>query len=198
MTDLQLAGINTAGAYVCIDGLYPFAIGIRPHNGKIPIVRLGGHREEHETGWQCAVREVYEETRLAIRPVTPQTTYLLDWDDIDAQAQEIAWQHDIELEPVPLLVVTYCRENKTTLSLMYLAQAEGTPVPSSEVKGLLLLDPQEISRLCNEPQTLKGYLSRGGRAILKAEFDMHLFLEPFAQLRFLSRLLHVQSELNRA
>lgn len=55
-TELQLARINTAGAYVCIDGLYPFAIGIRPHNGQIPIVRLGGHREEHETGWQCAVR----------------------------------------------------------------------------------------------------------------------------------------------
>lgn len=55
-TELQLARINTAGAYVCIDGLYPFAIGIRPHYGQIPIVRLGGHREEHETGWQCAVR----------------------------------------------------------------------------------------------------------------------------------------------
>ena len=59
--DLQKARINTAGAYVCIDGYYLFALGIRPYNGHIPIVRLGGHREGHETGWQCAVREAYKE-----------------------------------------------------------------------------------------------------------------------------------------
>jgi hypothetical protein len=64
MMDLQNARINTAGAYVCIQGYYLFAIGIRPHNRHIPVVRLGGHREEHETGWQCAVREVYEEANL--------------------------------------------------------------------------------------------------------------------------------------
>ena len=23
-----------------------------------PVIRLGGHREEHETGWECAAREV--------------------------------------------------------------------------------------------------------------------------------------------
>ena len=196
MIDLQQARINTAGAYVSIDGLYPFAIGIRPHNGKLPIVRLGGHREEHETGWKCAVREVYEEARLAIHPVTPQTTYLVDWDDLDGELHEIHWTRDIETEPIPLLLLTYSREGKTSLSLMYLAEAEGTPLPSSEVKGLLLLTPEDIQQLCHEPQTLERYLNRGGRAILQAEFNMQLLLEPFAQLRILSRLLRLQSELN--
>ena len=194
MIDLQNATINTAGAYVCINGLYPFAIGIQPHNGHIPIVRLGGHREGHETGWQCAVREVYEETNLQIRPLLPQTTYLSDWDHIETELQEIQWQHKIEQGPIPILVVTYRRADKIFLSLMYLAHAEGLPTPSSEVKGLLLLEKEEIHSLCQEPLTLEQYLSRGGRAILKDEFDTSLVLEPFAQLRLLSRILSVESQ----
>lgn len=42
---LQNAIVNTAGAYVCIDGYFLFTIGIRPYQGRIPVVRLGGHRE---------------------------------------------------------------------------------------------------------------------------------------------------------
>jgi hypothetical protein len=67
--EIKNAKINTAGAYVCIRDFYLFAIGIHPNNGNIPIVRLGGHQEENETGWQCAVREVYEEANLHIRPL---------------------------------------------------------------------------------------------------------------------------------
>lgn len=194
MIDFQNARINTAGAYVCIDGYYLFAIGIRPYNGHIPIVRLGGHREGHETGWQCAVREVYEEASLHIRPLGLQMTYAADWDHIEKALQEIQWQICIEQEPGPILVVTYHRENSMHLSVMYLTQAEGLPNPSSEVKGLLLLTQQEIHRLCQESLTLGEYLNRGGRAILNAEFDTTLVLEPFAQLRLLSRILGLQPE----
>ena len=192
MIDLQHARINTAGAYVCIDGYYVFAIGIKLHNGHIPIVRLGGHREGHETGWQCAVREVYEEANLPIQPQLSQTTYLSDWDHKE-ELQEIQWQQKIEQEPVPILVITYCREESVHLSLMYLAHAEGFPIPSSEVKGLLLLKEEEIHRLCHKPMTLEQYLHGGGKAILHAEFDGSLFLEPFVQLRLLSRILRMQS-----
>lgn len=195
MVDIQNARINTAGAYVCINGLYLFTIGIQPHNGHIPIVRLGGHREEHETGWQCAVREVYEEASLQIEPLQPQMTYSLDWDHLEGDLQEIQWQYKSEQEPTPILVVTYEHEEKTTLSLMYLAHTDGIPSPSSEVKGLLLLQQDEIHRLCQEPLTLQQYLRSGGQAILKDGFDTGLILEPFAQLRLLSRILSVQSEI---
>jgi hypothetical protein len=47
--DIQEARINTAGAYVCIDGLYPFVMGWRPKDGRIAVIRLGGHREEGES-----------------------------------------------------------------------------------------------------------------------------------------------------
>lgn len=193
MIDLQHARINTAGAYVCMDGYYVFALGIKLHNGHIPIVRLGGHRERHETGWQCAVREVYEEANLPIRPLLSQTTYLSDWDRME-ELQEIHWRHKSDQKPIPILVVTYSREASVHLSLMYLAQTQGFPIPSSEVKGLLLLKEEEIHRLCHEPMTLEHYLHGGGRAILHAEFDTSLFLEPFVQLRLLSRILKIQSQ----
>ena len=192
--DIQSARINTAGAYVCLTGLYPFAIGTQLYKGRIPVVRLGGHQEEHETGWQCAAREVYEEANLQIKPLTPPTTYLADGDHIETELKEIQWQPEADQEHIPLLVVAYRREGGTLLSLMYLAQAEGLPTPSSEVKGLLLLKEEDIHRLCREPLTLGQYLSSGGKALLNHEFDTSLILEPFAQLRLLSRIWMAQPE----
>lgn len=188
MFDIQNARINTAGAYVRVNELYLFTIGIKPHNGQIPVVRLGGHREENETGWQCAKREVFEEANLQIEPIPPQNTCLIDWDNIEAEPSIIQWQQT-QQEPAPFLVITYQRDEKMTLSLMYLASAKGIPTPSSEVKGLLLLEESEIYRLCQEPVTLEKFLNNGGKAILKDEFDRSRVLEPFAQLRLLSKIL---------
>ena len=195
MIDFQKTRINTAGAYVFIHGLYPFAIGTELHNGHIPVFRLGGHRLGHENGWQCAVREVYEETSLRINSLTPSTTYLLpDGDCADAELKKIQWQYETELEPIPVLVVAYHREIETLLSLMYLAQTDEFPTLSSEIRGLLLLEREDIHRLCQEPVTLEQYLRGGGKALLNHEFDRSLFLEPFTQLRLLSRILLEESE----
>ena len=190
--DIQGARINTAGAYVPIDGLYPFIIGWRPNNGRVPVIRLGGHREEGESGWECAKREVHEEASLKIRPVRPRRTYLVDWDHGEAELKEMCWEGETDQEPIPLLVVTYRREGRTSLSLMYLAQADELPAPACEVKGLLLLDKDDVHRLCREALTLEQYLSGGGKAILNGEFDHKLILEPFIQLRLLSRILLTQ------
>lgn len=192
--DIQNARINTAGAYVSVNGLYLFTIGDQPYHGRIPVVRLGGHREEQETGWQCAVREVYEEAKLRIKLLIPQTTFLFDEDHIETDLKRIRWQHETNQENTPLLVVAYRRDGRTLLSLMYLAQTDDFPTPSSEVKGLLLLEKENIHRLCQESLTLEQYLNSGGQAILKDEFDKSLILEPFIQLRLLSRILSMQSE----
>ncbi|HEX5807022.1 MAG TPA: NUDIX domain-containing protein, partial [Anaerolineales bacterium] len=104
-----------------MDGLYIFAIGIRPYKGRIPIVRLGGHREGNETGWQCAVREVYEEANLQILPVSPRAMYLSVWDQKQSEVQEVDWHCKTDDEPAPVLVVCYRSESDTHLSLMYLA-----------------------------------------------------------------------------
>lgn len=189
--DIQSGKINTAGAYVYIDGLYLFALGTRLHNGHIPVFRLGGHRDAQETGWQCAIREVYEETRLQIKPFSSPTTYLADGERLEAELQEVRWQRE---EYAPLLVVAYPRENGIVLSLMYFAQAETPPRPSAEVKGLLLLKEEDVHRLCRDNQTLEQYLRTGGRAILNHDFDTRLILEPFAQLRLLSRILSIEPD----
>src|SRR5512142_2310286 len=114
---LARARIHTAGAYVCIRGRYLFALGIQPHNDHIPIVRLGGHREDFETGWQCAVREVWEEASLQIEPRLPQATYLYHADYPEARPSTICWQLDVHHEPPPFLVAAYAREEGTILSI---------------------------------------------------------------------------------
>ena len=189
LIDIQSARANTAGAYVCINGLYPFALGVQPYNGRTPVIRLGGHLEEHETGWQCAVREVYEEANLQIKLLIPPTTYLADGDHSETELKEIQWQHETDQEYIPLLAVAHRRKDRVLLSLMYLAQAGMPPTPSAEIKGLLLLERADIHRLCQEPLTLEQYLSSGGKALLNHEFDKSLILEPFIQLRLLSRIL---------
>ncbi len=192
-TAIQRTKISTAGAFICIGGEYLFALGVRPYHGRTPVYRLGGHREGSETGWECAVREVLEETGLRLSALAPATTYLLaDGDQADSALERIRWQHEADQAPAPLLIVAYRRDGEMVLSVMYLAQVDGVPVPTSEVKGLIFLGRDALRRLCQEQITLAQYLRDGGNAILSPGFDQSLVLEPFAQLRLLSRILFAE------
>lgn len=193
MIDLSNVTINTAGAYITVNGLYLFALGADLHDGRIPVYRIGGHRQEDETAWECVLREASEETGLHIRPLEPERTYQVAEHSTEIELQEIEWRREGPHEPAPLLVRAVYSEGKTLLSVMYLAQADELPTPSSEVKGLLLLDEENIYALCQRPLTLEQYLANGGQAILKHEFDQNLILEPFLQLRALSKLLELST-----
>jgi hypothetical protein len=188
--DLQNVRINTAGAYVSVHGRYPFAIGATLYQGRIPVFRLGGHREEGETGWRCAQREVYEETGLRLKPLKPRTTYsLVEGIQAETDLQETLWNGSADQGIIPLLVISYPIQGERLLSLMYLAEAEEFPTPSPEVPGLLLLDEEKIHWLCQAPRTLAQYLDGGGKALLAGQFDHSLILEPFIQLRLFSNIL---------
>ncbi len=189
MYNLQGSIVRAAGAYVSINDLYVFALGIRPHQGCTPVYRLGGHLERDETGWQCAVREASEEADINIKFVAPTATYLANGDDTEPQPQKIIWTGNGYDENIPFLVVHYFRENHSILSLMYLSETDETPKPSSEVKGILLMRERDIHQICEEQITLKQYLDEGGQAILDGPFDNNLPLYPFLQLRLLSWLL---------
>ena len=190
MLDFKDEQIKTAGAYVLLNGQFLFTLGWIPHNGNYPVVRLGGHREANETGWECAAREVAEEAGIQIRPVLPDRTYLVLADNPDLTPKEIPWPQEIPGEVNPYLVAAYDIETEPRLSLMYLAESNETPAPCTEVKGLLFLDEQNIQQICHEKITLGEYLKAGGRAIFSEPFDEERCLEPFIQLRILSRLLN--------
>jgi hypothetical protein len=187
MLNLEGAYYRTAGAFVSVQGLYPFVLGWKLHHGKIPVIRLGGEIEAGETGWQTAQREAKEEARLSICPVDSPKTYLASLEKQQVTLQEFAWDGDSQ--PQPVLLVEHHINGKSALSLMYLAQSEQTPVPSAEVKGIALLDRERILQICQGAVTLGQYLDGGGQAIFSAQFDRELVLEPFVQLRVFAQLL---------
>ncbi len=189
MLNYNLAPVRSAGAYITYQGTYPFAIGLELHDENIPVYRLGGHVQEGESGWECAAREAAEEASISISPVAHNKTYLADASHWEASLRETAWNCLYPGDPDPVLVVAYELENGPVLSLMYLARTEDLPMPSSEVKGILLLREDDVFQICRTPTTLEQYLQSGGRALLQADFDRSLVLEPFMQLRILARLL---------
>ncbi len=187
--NFESAYLKSAGAYVSIDGFYPFVIERKLHNGNIPVVQLGGHANPGETGWECAQREAFEEASIHIRPVKTEKTFWVQAETTGLVLQEVRWDSEIDPATRPCLVVTKSFEVDPSLSLMYLAQSGETPLPSNEVKGILLLDPDSIQEICQTSVTLDEYLKRGGRAILRQPFDQGRRLEPFIQLLILAEMM---------
>ena len=82
---------RTASAWVVADGLFPFVVGPDETGERLGVVRLGGHMEEGETPWECAIREVREESGLEIRHVEPPGTYRLPEDQLQPVGWNAAW-----------------------------------------------------------------------------------------------------------
>jgi 8-oxo-dGTP pyrophosphatase MutT (NUDIX family) len=182
------ARIATVGAYVMIGNSYLFAVGPNHAGPGLAVFRLGGHLEPGETAWSCAVREVAEEASIALEPLVPPTTYWIDNSDI-AQMQPVAWQPADGSPVAPILVASRPPAIGGQLSIMYLARAIGRPIPSAEIRGLLLLEPPEIHQIMQGSLTLGAFLRAGGDAILHEPLDEARVLEPFLQLRALSAIL---------
>ncbi|MCC7370753.1 MAG: NUDIX domain-containing protein [Chloroflexi bacterium] len=183
--------------YMMLDGRFLFMVGPTPAGDRLAVIRLGGHREGNESAWDCAAREVLEESGLTISPRVPPCTYWLqlgrhdpgltvpprcDWRPSGSDASHVD-------APTPFLIVQGSGAEVGQLSAMYLVDAEGTPAPTHEAPGLLLLRPPEILKLVEQPMTLGAYLSDGGQAIFQEPLPELLPLEPFLQLRVLATLL---------
>jgi len=187
MLNLKQTYYRTAGAFISVQGLYPFVLGWKQHHGNIPVIRLGGEMDAGETGWQTAQHEAWEEARLNISPVDSLKTYLACIEKQEVKLQEIAWEDGSQ--PQPVFLIGHRINGKSALSLMYLAQSEQAPVPAAEVKGIVLLDRERVFQICRGAVTLGQYLDEGGQAIFSAQFDRDLVLEPFVQLRVFAHLL---------
>jgi 8-oxo-dGTP pyrophosphatase MutT (NUDIX family) len=184
--------VATAGAYVVLDGRFPFMVGLTPAGDRLAVVRLGGHRECGESPWQCAARELLEESGLRIEPLRPPDTYWLQPDSDSSNQDGLVsggWPPEPSAAHPPLLVVRGTATQVDRLSIMYLARAEGTPAPLNEAHGLLLLSPAEVFGLVSKPITLAQHLRAGGRALFRDELPLDLPLAPHLQLRVLASLL---------
>lgn len=195
MDDLLATPIATAGAYVQVGQHYAFVLGINhaDHN-TLALVRLGGHCEPGEMGWQCAAREVREEASLTIHPWEPPITYWLNGDQDSLALHPIHWTESASQQPAPLLVVSYPTTRPGMLSVMYRANASEQPVPSAEVQGLLLLTATDIQSVVQQPITLAHYLAHGGQAILRTPLPTNHILVPFLQLRAFAAILQAQPD----
>ncbi|MGG0938851.1 NUDIX hydrolase [Brevibacillus centrosporus] len=183
--------IVTAGVYVRVQGRFPFQIGPNRAGTALGIVRLGGHREGRETGWQCAAREAHEEASLQVSPVPPPRTYWYETAVADTPALfEGAW---LEEGVAPILIGRHL--NRHNLTPIYLAVSQDKPVPAHETKGLLLLSPEEISTILSKEITLGQYLDAGGKALLRVDLPLNGRLQPFPHLRLLHWVLTQHPEI---
>lgn len=182
--------IITAGVYVNIAGYFPFLVGPTKSGQAIAAFRLGGHREGLETGWECAVREAYEEASLHIIPRETPATYWVNREDPQV-AHPGEWPLHTADGIAPILVTS--RDNGT-ITPMYLAHAYDEPQPQNEAKALLLLSPTDIADITTNDITLEQYLANGGKAIFRADLPLHLPLQPFLQFHWLHKLLQMHPE----
>lgn len=181
--------IITAGVFVNINGLFPFQVGPTKSGTTLGVVRLGGHRDIGETGWECASREAYEEATLRLTPIKPPATYWFEASD-NPKLIPGGWQEgDIE----PILVGKRMDNNQITP--IYLAISQDVPMPAAETKGLLLLNQSDIVKIVTNEITLGKYLESGGKAMFNETLPLHFILEPFPHLRLLATLISKHPEL---
>jgi 8-oxo-dGTP pyrophosphatase MutT (NUDIX family) len=181
--------ITTAGAYIRVGDAYLFALGPNPTNTALAVFRIGGHVEAGESPWACAAREALEEAAVVIAPIAPPATNWLDRDEPAQRLQSIDLPRQL-LHPVaPFLIVTAQSETGIRSSVMYLAQTTDMPIPSSEIKGLILVKQHELSQIVQLPVTLRQFVEQGGRVLLRSSVDTNLVLVPLLQARMLARII---------
>nr|WP_245402444.1 NUDIX hydrolase [Psychrobacillus psychrodurans] len=178
--------VKTSGAYVLYRGLFIFQVGPTEESDNLGVVRLGGHKEFEETALETAKREVFEEASMKITPInSPITYHISEWGNKPSILR-------LGEETAPILIIGNEQES---LSIMYLSYSEDEPNPSSETNGLLLLTQEDVHLICNNKITLNDFIKQNGKAILKENINRDLFLIPFPQLLFLSKLLKEHQDL---
>ena len=183
MIDINInQNVKTEGAYVLYRELFIFQVGPTEDADYLGVDRLGGHKELEETALETAKREVFEEASLKITPInSPITYHMSEWENKPSMIR-------LGEEIAPILVKG---NEQKSLSIMYLSYSENEPNSSSETNGLLLLTPENAHFICNNKITLDDFIKQNGKAILKGNIKRTLFLVPFPQLLFLSKLLKI-------
>lgn len=187
MHNTSLHRIITAGVYVFAGGRFPFQVGLTKARTSLGVVRLGGHRENDETGWDCAVREAREEASITIHPLKPPATYWYE----SATFRTAPWPYSQDTN-IPVVVTT---RSQGRITPIYLAYTHDQPVPSSETSAILLLRMSDIAQIVSGAWTLGQYIAAGGIARVRRPLPSGLMLEPYPHLRLLHQLLTLHPDL---
>ncbi|WP_211750231.1 hypothetical protein [Paenibacillus sp. Marseille-Q4541] len=178
-----------AGAFVLTNNKMTFMMGPTPDQSALAIVRLGGHREGAETAWECAEREVFEESQMRITSLTPSMTFYCPNTrfDIEIELKPMDENNYLSFEPRPLIVGH--QNSKHSITPIFLATSDSEPVPSMETKALIFLTRNDVIRLCSETLTLNEFQKLGGEVLVSQQIDADLPLRPFGHLIMLSKIL---------
>lgn len=181
--------MEKAGSYVIVNGRMAFQMGPTPDKSDLAIVRLGGHREGNETAWECAQREVFEESQMRITPLVPSMTFQCPKTTLDTEIilEPIENYRAPEEQPCPLIIGRH--DTIHSVTDMFLATSDDDPIPSMETQALMLLTRNDVLRLCTETITLEEYQSSGGKVLFGQQVNSKLPLTPFGQLVMLSMIL---------
>lgn len=176
-----------AGAYVLHEGRFVFMFGFNERRDMLGVVRLGGHREKHETPVQCAMREVREECMLDASPFDAPQTFLEQESGRTLVSQALT-------APRPVWVKRQTGAMAEKWTLMYLMRGQGALKPCMETQGLLCVDRRALAALCTGRASLRTMRERGAVAHLSAPLPEDMPLTPSPQVRFLHWLLQARPE----
>ncbi|MDB5085246.1 MAG: mismatch repair protein MutT [Bacilli bacterium] len=139
--------------------------------------------------WECAQREVFEESHMRINPITPSMTFHCPNTrfDIEISLEPIMEYQNSLGEPRPLIMGH--QNTVQSITPIFLASSDDEPMPSMEIKALMLLTRNDVVRLCSETITLDEFQSSGGQVLLGQQIDAKLPLKPFGHLIMLSIIL---------
>jgi 8-oxo-dGTP pyrophosphatase MutT (NUDIX family) len=150
---------------------------------ELGIARFGGHIEPGETVYECAVREVKEETNLNISLTSSPIMYKM----VSFEQEAIAYKMDQGPEATPILRVGH--------NVMFFAKAAEEPEICSETKGIIFLTSSEIVQICQNEITYEQFTAWGGRSISRVDYPGHFVLQPLGQMQFLAKLITEGPEL---
>ncbi|MDR6550193.1 NUDIX domain-containing protein [Paenibacillus qinlingensis] len=181
--------VKKAGAFVLSNKRMVFMMGPTEDQLALAIVRLGGHREGTETAWECAQREVLEESQMRITSLMPLTTFYCPNTrfDIRIELEPILDLEHVRTEPRPLIIGH--QNSVESITPIFLATSVDEPVPSMETKALMLLTRKDVIRLCSETITLDEFRSTGGKVLFAQKINGQLPLKPFGHLRMLAHIV---------
>ena len=172
----------TAGLYLKYRDRFAFMIGPNPENSHHAIVRFGGHIEGDEGAIECALREANEEADVnAVLADAPKTYYVADKDSAPTEVCRAG--HG---SPRPILVSGGTEEDPN--SIMFLGEAATEPTPCGETRGVVLLAPDQIRRVCERRVPLREVLDSDDMLLEVERLDRDLPVVPYLQCRFLNQL----------